>query len=131
MWEGEVIFGFMVIENEDWSGFEAVFDCGIFEEFREKNFGGGIDNNIAVGFPVEFVFYARPIWKITKVFRDVDWAIERNFWVVFGIKGDKIVEGDGGAKRIAVGVFSLDDTEAFFIFNKINERLIHIGFIIA
>ena len=84
MGEIEVVGGFVMVEDENRGGIEAVFYGGIFEEFTEENRGGGVNDNISVGFIVEFVRDARPVGKIMEIFRDVNGAKKGDFEGIFG-----------------------------------------------
>ena len=120
----KVVFGFVVVEDKDGGGVKLVFYGGVVEKFSEEDFGGGVDNNIAVGAPREVARDARPVGIVAEVFRNVDGAVERDFGGRIK-SGNEIVEGESGAKRVAVGIFGLDDAESLFSFEKIYEGMIH------
>ncbi len=123
--ESEVVFGFVVVEDEDGFFGEFVSDRGVVEEFREEGGGGGVDDDVAVGFPVEVVFDAGPVGEVAEVFRDVNGAVEGDLFGLVEVR-DEVVEGEGGAKGVAVGVFRLNDAKVSFIFQKVEKRVIHI-----
>ena len=118
--EGEVVGGFVVVEDEDGFFGEFVGDGGVVEEFAEEDGSGGVDDEVAVGLPVEFVSDARPVGEVAEVFRDVDGAVEGDFFC--GVEGaDEVIEGDGRAEGVAVGVFGLDDAEAGLVFDEVGS----------
>ena len=67
MLEIEVVWSGVMIYDEDRRRIKAVFYGGIVSQLREKNFCGSVNDYIAVGFKIEFVSYARPIWEIVKI----------------------------------------------------------------
>ena len=79
MRERKVVFGLVVVEDKDRRCLEAVFYRRVFKEFREKNFSGGVDDNVGVCAPVKFVRNARPVGEITEIFRDVNGAKKGDF----------------------------------------------------